>query len=259
MTAELARGAARCLRLRSAVYRALCAEADFARPIAQRPLVRRLLGDAAGRAPVDLALDVGAGRGLYTPALLARARRVIAVEYDAGNAAALRARFAPPAHPVAVVRADATRLPLGAGVADLVACLEVLEHVPDDRAAAAELARALKAGAGVVVSVPVPPAPLDDPEHVREGYTPEALDALLDGAGLAARQRRFALYGPSKLALRAASWWRRRLGFRAPSALKLLCWLERALNRPGGLGRKSALARRLLGQPYDQIVYARKE
>jgi len=54
----------------------------------------------------------------------------------------------------AVSKADATRLPFRDETFDTVICSEVLEHIPDNRAAAAELVRVLKTGHDLVVSVP---------------------------------------------------------------------------------------------------------
>lgn len=51
--------------------------------------------------------------------------------------------------------ADAVRLPARDGAADLVVCIEVLEHLPDPAAALAEIARV--ASADVVLSVPLEP------------------------------------------------------------------------------------------------------
>jgi 23S rRNA (adenine-N6)-dimethyltransferase len=60
--------------------------------------------------PGDLALDVGAGRGVITSELLRAGARVVAIELHERRAAALRERFA--GQPVTVVRADATDLRL---------------------------------------------------------------------------------------------------------------------------------------------------
>ena len=56
----------------------------------------------------DLVVDVGAGRGVITAALVQAGARVVAVEMHPGRAAGLRARFADA--PVTVVRADASDL-----------------------------------------------------------------------------------------------------------------------------------------------------
>lgn len=70
---------------------------------------RRLVADA-GIGPGDLVLDVGAGHGRLTGALLAAQARVIAVELHARRARVLGERFA--GRPVTVVRADAADLRL---------------------------------------------------------------------------------------------------------------------------------------------------
>ncbi|MBN1662851.1 MAG: class I SAM-dependent methyltransferase [Deltaproteobacteria bacterium] len=51
-------------------------------------------------------------------------------------------------------KADVTRLPFKDEAFDVVICSEVLEHIPDNRAAVSELVRVLKAGKNMVVSVP---------------------------------------------------------------------------------------------------------
>jgi len=69
----------------------------------------RLVAEARVR-PGELVLDVGAGTGAVTAALVAAAARVVAVELHRGRATALRRQF--PAREVTVVAADATHLRL---------------------------------------------------------------------------------------------------------------------------------------------------
>ena len=57
--------------------------------------------------------------------------------------------------PVAMVVADLTALPFEDASFDLVLCSHVLEHVPDDRAAMAEMARVLARGGEAIVQSPV--------------------------------------------------------------------------------------------------------
>jgi SAM-dependent methyltransferase len=60
------------------------------------------------------------------------------------------------------VRASMTELPLAAGSVDLALCYHVLEHIPDDAAAMAELARVLSDGGLALVQVPWRPDRLTD-------------------------------------------------------------------------------------------------
>jgi 23S rRNA (adenine-N6)-dimethyltransferase len=69
----------------------------------------RLVADAAVR-PGTLVLDVGAGHGAVTAALVAVGARVVAIELHPRRLAVLRERFADA--PVTVVRADLTDLRL---------------------------------------------------------------------------------------------------------------------------------------------------
>ena len=59
----------------------------------------------------------------------------------------------PPPGPV-TLRADALNLPFDDGHFDRVIASEILEHVPDDRTAIAEIARVTKPGGRVAVTVP---------------------------------------------------------------------------------------------------------
>ena len=52
------------------------------------------------------------------------------------------------------VRGDLTRLPFPAGTFELIVCSHVLEHIPDDAAALAEMRRALAPGGVLLLIVP---------------------------------------------------------------------------------------------------------
>ncbi len=71
----------------------------------------------------------------------------IRLDFHAGLRAGPGGTFCPAA-------ADITRLPFADCTFDLLLCSEVLEHVPDHRRAVFEMARVLKPGAELVVSVP---------------------------------------------------------------------------------------------------------
>lgn len=108
-------------------------------------------------------LDLGCGMGRHAFEALLRGADVVAC--DLGRAevttvrdtiAALAAAEAETTRPLmgAAVQGDGARLPFGDAAFDRVIASEVLEHVPDDQAACAELARVLKPGGRLAVTVP---------------------------------------------------------------------------------------------------------
>lgn len=90
-------------------------------------------------------VDLGCGAGLLAPHLAGKGYRHIGV--DLTRSALDQAA----AHGVAVVRADATAVPLESGCADVVSAGELLEHVPDWRRAVAEACRLLRPGGLLVL------------------------------------------------------------------------------------------------------------
>lgn len=69
-------------------------------------------------------------------------------------------------------------IPLDDGSVDASMSTQVLEHIEDHHRAAAELARIVKPGGHIVISVPHPPEPYHTPGHIREGYTEDSLKEL---------------------------------------------------------------------------------
>src|SRR4029077_1272201 len=99
--------------------------------------------------PADpLILDAGCGSGRTLDELSAYGA-VAGVDLSADAVAAARAR----GHP-AVVQASVEALPFADGAFDLVTCLDVIEHTPDDGATLAELLRVTDSGGYVIVTVP---------------------------------------------------------------------------------------------------------
>jgi len=97
-------------------------------------------------------LDVGCGEG-YGAALLAeRAREVVGVDYS--PAAIEHARAAYRAPNLRFERMDATALEPELGTFDVVTCFEVIEHLADDEALLAGIARVLAPGGSLVLSTP---------------------------------------------------------------------------------------------------------
>ncbi|MBW3642272.1 MAG: class I SAM-dependent methyltransferase [Actinobacteria bacterium] len=107
-------------------------------------------------------LDLGCGGGRHAFGAVERRARVVALDVDVTALSDVRRWFdaiAAGSDPGttgsgAVVGGEALHLPFPDGAFDRVVAAEVLEHLPDDRAAVAELARVLRAGGTLAVTVP---------------------------------------------------------------------------------------------------------
>lgn len=95
--------------------------------------------------PGALLVDVGCGGGLLAPHLAGRGYRHVGVDLRRSGLEQAAARAALP------VQADAARLPLATGAADVVVAGEILEHVTDLAATVAELCRVLRPGGLLVL------------------------------------------------------------------------------------------------------------
>lgn len=147
-------------------------------------------------------LDAGCGPNPATAMAVARAGRVV-VALDIGLGTVILARDVARAGGVTLhgVVGDVEHLPVRSGAMDAVICDDTIEHVPADRAVAAELARCLRPGGVAVVATPnrrgmlvtgrrardrirgrrrPPEAYFATPTHLRE-YTPAELGRVLDG------------------------------------------------------------------------------
>jgi len=78
---------------------------------------------------------------------------------------------------------DGHALPFRSGGFDTALCLEMLEHVPDPDRVAAEVARALRPGGKLLLTVPFV-APMHAVPYDFYRYTREGIVALVQGAGL---------------------------------------------------------------------------
>lgn len=115
-----------------------------------------------GVGPGTTVIDVGCGAGRHTYEAYRRGADVIAFDQDAAELdnvdamlTAMRAQGEAPASASAeVVKGDALELPFGDGTFDCVIASEILEHVPADDRAIAELVRVLKPGGALAVTVP---------------------------------------------------------------------------------------------------------
>ena len=158
--------------------------------------------DQLGVEPGELVLDLGCGFGRHAFEAARRGASVIALDAGPDEVAQVRATLGAMIeageldvhHPATAVQGDALRLPFADGTFDRVIASEVLEHIPDDVGAMRELARVLKSGGAMAVTVPrcAPEAinwVLSDEYHDTPGghvriYRRSTLERRLRAAGL---------------------------------------------------------------------------
>jgi ubiquinone/menaquinone biosynthesis C-methylase UbiE len=153
-------------------------------------------------------LNAGCGEGLYAP-LLEEAVGVAGIwNVDLARPSVARRRADGRHHDI---QASLTALPFPDRSFDAAICSEVIEHIRSDETAVRELARVLRPGGVLYVSVPAVPAPYD-PAHVREGYTRETLVHLLRSAGFEILSTRDCHHALMRLVYRSWHWQRRAAG-----------------------------------------------
>jgi SAM-dependent methyltransferase len=164
-------------------------------------------------------LDLGCGEGRHAFEAFRRGAHVVAVDWGQHEVetterwlgAIAEAGEAPEGARFEVVRGDLTALPFPDAAVDRVIASEVLEHIPDDAAAFAEIARVLRPGGRAAVTVPrYGPErvcwALSDAYHANEGghvriYTGDVLRTRVAAAGLTPGRSHHAH------ALHAPFWW----------------------------------------------------
>jgi SAM-dependent methyltransferase len=147
-------------------------------------------------------IDVGCGAGRHSFEAYRRGADVIAFDQNAadlndvdGILQAMKDQGEVPASARAeAVKGDALDLPFADGAFDCVIASEILEHVPEDDRAIAELVRVLKPGGALAITVPrwLPERvcwALSDEYHANEGghiriYRADALRDKVLGHGL---------------------------------------------------------------------------
>jgi SAM-dependent methyltransferase len=157
-----------------------------------------------GVRPGDRLLDLGSGAGRHAFEAMRRGAQVVAVDSDAGEVKDVSwlLKGVADEDPAVAATAGAGTALVGDGVSlpftsesfDRVIAAEVLEHVPGDRQAIAELARVLVPGGTLAVTVPrfwpeLVTWAISDDYHVKPGghiriYRRSALVSRLRDAGL---------------------------------------------------------------------------
>ena len=165
-------------------------------------------------------LEAGCGEGYGAGRIAAVARSVVGLDYDAGTVAHVAAAY-PAVRPV---RANLAGLPFAAGAFDVVASLQVIEHLWDQPAFLAECARVLRPAGTLLLSTPnrltfSPPNRPLNPFHHRElapaeltgllargGFEVTRLLGLRHGRRLARLDRRFSSLVDAQLAGPPGTW-----------------------------------------------------
>jgi len=158
------------------LLRRICYTPNTIRYRVEWPRIREAFLQAG---PCHTILDGGAGSGEFSRRALQESfcRKVIALEYAEGNFATLQRNLGREPH-TELHRGSLLEVPLADASVDAVLCTQVLEHIAEHEKAAAELSRVLKPGGYAIITVPHPPEPFPNDDHVREGYTEESLAAL---------------------------------------------------------------------------------
>ncbi|MDT5091566.1 MAG: hypothetical protein QOH60_929 [Mycobacterium sp.] len=152
--------------------------------------------------PGSKVVDVGCGAGRHAFEAFRRGADVVAFDQDAAELEGVQKIFTamsesgevPPSASAEVVVGDALALPYDNETFDCVIASEILEHIPEDDTAIAELIRILKVGGTLAVTVPrwLPERVcwwLSDEYHSNEGghvrvYRASDLRSKILGAGM---------------------------------------------------------------------------
>jgi SAM-dependent methyltransferase len=158
--------------------------------VGRRHIVRAVLRKAVGNHAAHTLVDVGCGSGGNLE-LLAEFGTVIAMD-DAPAALSLVRETG---H-ARVVCGSAIHLPFDAGSLDVIALLDVLEHIEDDKTVLAECHRVLKPGAVLLMTVPAYQwlwSGHDEALGHKRRYRRSKLAALVAGAGFETRTISYAV------------------------------------------------------------------
>lgn len=155
-------------------------------------------GELAPSLPIssdDTVVDVGCGDGGYVSFCAKRGARVFFVDRDKEriNTTENNLKNSGSTNYQGFV-SDCDPIPLADGMADIVVCTEVLEHVPDPAVFLHELIRISRPGAKLLLTVPdarseqfvkstAPPAYFEVPNHIRV-FSSDQFEELVHSCGL---------------------------------------------------------------------------
>jgi SAM-dependent methyltransferase len=149
---------------------------------ARREILARLIETRVKPPAGAHILEIGCGTG-HNLEMLARFGAVDAVEMDDAARAVASDRLGRPALMATLPALEGVE----SGAYDLVALLDVLEHVDEDRASLASIARRLKPGGKILLTVPAHPwmwSAHDVVNHHKRRYTKRGFRAVIEEAGL---------------------------------------------------------------------------
>jgi SAM-dependent methyltransferase len=164
-------------------------------------------------------LDLGSDNGVVSLLLRRRGGRWASADLTPESVASIRELVSDDVHQIG----EDTRLPFADAEFDRVVVVDMLEHVASDEAFAAELARITKPRGRLIVNTPHPKdtalrrvrqaiGQTDEKHgHLRPGYTPESLSALLSPRFSLDRHRTYSRFF-SEAVDTAINWGVERLG-----------------------------------------------
>jgi SAM-dependent methyltransferase len=215
--------------------------------VSRREQIMQALREAA---PLERALEVGPGSGVYLPLLSELAQTVVASDIE--EAFLARARELAATRPnIEVVLDDIVASGLPSASFDLVLCSEVIEHIPDPAGALASMHRILRPGGKLLLSTPHRFSPLELAGRI--AFLPGIVDIVR-------RIYREPILPTGHISLMSAGAARRRLrdaGFRIERSWATGVYLPVVAEATGaaGLRLEQRIERRLAGGPLAGLLW----
>ena len=159
--------------------------------VGRRGIIRSVLSGHLGQGQEGWVLDLACGTG-GNLAILGEHGRVLALDLSPHALGRCRERGC-----ARTVCGSATALPLASGSVDLVASMDLLEHLDDDREGAREMFRVLRPGGVLVVTAPAYRWLWSDHDIAlahRRRYVLGEVVALLTGAGFKVVQQTYCIF-----------------------------------------------------------------